>query len=138
MSPADKERLRELYRRESRSLLQYVLGASPYAAGTDRKLLDEVTRIGNEESDTIRELHDFLASHRVTPPHLGAFPVAFMDLNFVSIRFLLPKLITEQRRDLTALEADHAETTDPAGRELVQRLVELHRRHLKELEGLTA
>lgn len=136
MSPADAERLQEVFRREYRSLLQYVREASPYAAGADRKLLDEVRRVAAEESDALAGFGDFLASHHVPAPYLGSFPMAFTDLNFVAIRFLLPKLVAEQRQDLAKLEADAAALTDPAARSAVQRLVELHRRHLTELEAL--
>lgn len=136
MIPADVEQLQGLFRREYRSLLQYTREASPYAAGPDRKLLDEVLRVAAEESGALAGFGDFLASHHVPAPYLGSFPMAFTDLNFVNIRFLLPKLAAEQKQDLAKLEADTAALTDPAARTAVQRLVELHRRHLTELEAL--
>jgi hypothetical protein len=136
MSPVDSRRLQELFRRESRSLLQYALGASPYAAGDDRKVREDVKRIAQEEGEALERLGEFLVESRITLPYLGSFPVAFTDLNFVHIRHLLPKLIDEQKRDLSALEADLAAAADPAARSEIDRLVELHRRHLKELESL--
>ena len=136
MSPVESRRLEELFRRESRSLLQYALGAAPYAAGDDRKVREDVKRIAQEEGEALGCFGEFLAESRITLPYLGSFPVAFTDLNFVHIRHLLPKLIEEQRRDLAALEADLAAVTDPAAQSEVDRLIELHRRHLKELESL--
>lgn len=136
MSPVEQRRLQELFRRESRSLLQYSLGASPYAAGDDRKVRDDVKRIAEEDVEALARLSEFLAESRITPPYLGSFPVAFTDLNFVHIRHLLTKLVEEQSRDLAALEADRAAMTDSAAQAEIDRLIELHRRHLKELESL--
>ena len=136
MSRTDAERLQEVFRREYRSLLQYAREASPYAAGPDRKLLDEVLRVAAEESDALAGFGDFLAGRHVPAPYLGSFPMAFTDLNFVGIRFLLPKLAAEQKQDLAKLETDAAAQSDPAARTAVQRLVDLHRRHLTELEAL--
>jgi hypothetical protein len=115
--------------------LQYVREASPYA-GADRPLLDAVMRVAGEESAALAAFGDFLSSIRVPLPYLGSFPVAFTDLNFVAIRSLVPKLVAEQKQDLAKLEADAAALSDPAARTAVERLVEVHRRHLKELEAL--
>ena len=136
MSPADAQRVQDVFRRESRSLVQYVRGAALYAAGTDRKLLDGVNRVADEGAAAIGALGEFLDRSRVTPPPLGSFPAVFTDLNFVAVRFLLPRLVAEQRRDLAALEADRAATANPAAAAEVGKLVELHRRHLAELEAL--
>jgi hypothetical protein len=136
MSPADEARVQEVFRRESRSLLQYARDAALYAAGADRKLRDDVIRVAGEEAAAIRGFGEFLAANRVVLPYLGSYPVVFTDLNFVSVRFMLPKLVEEQKRDLAALEADAATLTDPAAQSTVLHLAELHRRHLAELESL--
>lgn len=136
MSRDDQRRLQELVRRESRSLLQYVRGASPYAAGDDRKIRDDVMRIAEEESLALDRFSEFLADSRVTPPQLGSFPIVFTDLNFVRIRHLVPKLIAEQRRDITSIEADRGAVADATAGAEIERMIELHRRHLKELESL--
>ena len=131
MSPLDAQRLQEVYRREYRSLLQYIREASPYAAGPDRLLRDAVLRIAKEEATALESFGEVLESLRVSLPYLGSFPVAFTDLNFVTIRHLIPKLIAEQKRDIAKLEAEAVESGGT-----VQRLIEVHRRHLKELEAL--
>ncbi|MDB5310022.1 MAG: hypothetical protein JWO38_4224 [Gemmataceae bacterium] len=136
MSPADAHRLQDVFRRESRSLLQYVRGAAPYASGTDRKLLDAVQRVATEETAAIETLGEFLGARRVPLPYLGSFPVAFTDLNFVGIRYLIPKIIAEQKQDLAALEVDVGVLTDPDAGSAVRQLVDAHQRHLAELEQL--
>lgn len=135
MSPADAGRLQAAYRRENRSLLQYAREAALYA-GPDQKQLDTVLRIGDEELTAIGQFAAALDSRRVALPYPGSFPAAFTDLNFVSVRSVLPRLIEEQRRDLVALEADAAAVADPEAKAAVQSLAELHRRHLAELESL--
>jgi len=136
MTPADAARLREVYRRESRSLLRYVRGASPYTSLADRGVRDALFRVADESAAALDALGDYLERVRVDLPPLGSYPVAFTDLNFVAVRSLLPRVAAEQRLDLTALEADAAATTDPAARAAVGALADLHRRHSKELDAL--
>ena len=136
MNSPDSQRLQEVYRREFRSLLQYARGSAPYATGADRTILDSVMRIATEEATDLEAFGELLDKNRITLPYLGSYPMGFTDLNFVTIRHLLPKLIAEQKRDLAKLEAEIPEYTDVIARAAMQRLAELHRRHLKELEAL--
>lgn len=136
MSPVDAHRLQEIYRREYRSLSQYVREASPYAAGADRPIRDAVMRIATEETAALESFGKVLETLRVSLPYLGSFPVEFTDLNFVTIRHLLPKLIAEHKGDLVKLEVEILTCTDVIARAAVQRLAELQRRHLKEMEAL--
>ena len=132
MSPIEAQRLQEVYRREYRSLLQYIREASPYAAGPDRLLRDAVLRIAKEEATALESFGAVLETLRVSLPYLGSFPVAFTDLNFVTIRHLIPKLIAEQKRDIAKLEAEV-----PFAQAAIRTLIEVHTRHLKELESLS-
>lgn len=135
MTPTDAALLQGLYRKEHRSLLQYARDASPYAAGADRKVLDAVLRVAGEEADALDAFANFIDDARVPLPYSGSYPVAFTDLNFVTIRSLLPRLVVSQRADLAALESARDRLADLAARAAVQTLVDLHRRHLGELEG---
>jgi hypothetical protein len=136
MTPADERRLQETYRREYRSLLQYVREASPYANAADRPLRDAVLRIATDEGDALTRFGDVLEDSRITLPYLGSFPVAFTDLNFVTIRHLLPKLVAEQKQDIAWLESQVPACEDVTARAAIQRLVDLHKTHSKELESL--
>jgi hypothetical protein len=136
MNPADAHRLQEIYRREYRSLLQYAREASPYVARSDRPVLDAVKRITTEETTVLEAFGEFLEEQRVTHPYLGSFPMQYTDLNFVAIRYLVPKLVADQRIDLAKLEADRTATADAPAQAAIERLVEVHRRHLKELESI--
>ena len=138
MDSAEMKRLQDILRRESRSLLQYVRESAPYAIGPDRKLLAEVQRIAEEESIALDQFADFLTQNRVPLPYMGSFPMGFTDFNYVAIRYLLPKLVSEQRQDLAALEASASALNEATGRTAMSTLIELHRRHLKELEATSA
>lgn len=138
MSPADEQRLREAYRRESRSLLQYAGQAELYAGGADRKLLDAVRRVAAEDADLLRGFADTLSRLRVTPPHLGAFPMGFTDLNFVAVRWLLPRLAADRRRAAADLTADRDAVADPAARAALAALADAAGRHRTECESLVS
>ncbi|MBX9582209.1 MAG: hypothetical protein K2X87_18035 [Gemmataceae bacterium] len=136
LTPADEHRLREAYRRESRSLLQYAGQAELYAGGADRKVLDAVRRVAAEDAEHLRGFADILGQMRVAPPHPGAFPVGFTDLNFVAARWLLPKLAADRRRAAADLTADRDAVADPAAKAAFEALADMARRHLAELESL--
>jgi hypothetical protein len=136
MTPADSRLIQEIYRREYRSLLQYSREAAPYTSLADRPLRDGILRIVKEERDELDAFGEWMESLRVPRSYLGSFPVAYTDLNFVTVRHLLPKLVAEQQRDTQSLKADAAACSDDASRSAIQRLIELHTRHLKELESL--
>ena len=55
-----------------------------------------------------------------------------------ALHHLLPRLVAEQRAALAALEADFDRVADPEAQEHLGRLLHLKRRHLPELESLTA
>jgi len=136
MTPADIGLLQEAYRRERRSLLQYVREAAPYATAADRPLRDRILQLSDDESKHLDAFAERLDAHRVPLPHLGSFNVAFTDLNFVTVRHLLPKLIAELKSDLTKLEVDAAACSDVVAKAAIEGLAGVHRQHLKELESL--
>ena len=136
MTPAEMQLLQDAYRRECRSLLQYVREASPYTSAADRPIRDRILHLADDELEHLEAFAERLESHRVPVPHLGSFPVAFTDLNFVAVRHLVPKLLVEQKADVAKLEADAAACTDVVAKAAIEALVGVHRGHLKELESL--
>jgi hypothetical protein len=91
-----------------------------------------------EERDATAELARFLIRQRVTPPYLGAYPMSFTTLNFVSLDSLVPRLIQHQRRGIATLESELGQIRDPDSRALVDQLLEMKQRHLKVLEAVSA
>ena len=77
-----------------------------------------------------------LIRHRLSPPYLGAYPMAFTSFNYLAIDRLLALLAEHQRREIGLLEADLRELTDDESRGVVRHLLELKTANLKKLEAL--
>src|SRR5262245_5467895 len=134
---ATQTRLQELFRRENRSLLQYAREASLWSSDRDRSVADRVQELAGVEFRALETLAEFLEAEHVPLPYLGAYPTRFTDFNFVAVRALLPRLIEDQRRRVTALEQDAASTRAKA-HEAVTKLLDVERNVLAELVKLGA
>jgi hypothetical protein len=132
----DAARLGAAIRREGRSLLQYVSEAYPWTKAAGDATPDKVRDLAREERDALAVLTKFLARRRHSVPYLGAFPMSFTTMNFVSLDYLLPRLTESAARSVAALEGDRAALTDADAKAELDRLIELKRRHLKALEAL--
>jgi hypothetical protein len=133
---SDQELLRQIVRREGRSLLQYIGQAFPWTPPGQE---DEVTAIrimAAEEQDELSGLVRFMTKNRIIPPYLGAYPTAFTSMNFTSIDFLLPVLIQAQHDGIKALEADTARLADLDARGEVAALLDQKKRHLDDFTRL--
>lgn len=136
-TPPTSAVLQGLFRRESRSLLQYVREAYPWTRADEQPVLDELQKLITEEEQSTAALAEFLLRHHINLPYLGAYP-DYTTVNYVGLDFLLPRLVNEQRRSLAALEADLGLLTDPDARQAVGQVLEMKRRHLHKLEELAA
>jgi len=135
LDTAAETHLQSIFRRENRSLLQYVRQASPWAGPSDRDRLQRVYELADAELDALGELAAFLETHHMPLPSLGAFPTEFTDHNFIALRKSLPLLIDDHRRGVDQLQQDCAALAGPA-RAVAERLLEAKRKHLAELESL--
>jgi hypothetical protein len=136
IDPRDAGILEAMIRRESRSLLQYVGEAFPWVRSGTEEELTRLRQILREDSAAIAALARFLTRRRHTAPFLGPYPMAFTTLNFVSLDYLVPRLIDEQGQHIAALERDRAALTDADAKAEVNRLLEVKRQHLQDLEAL--
>lgn len=123
-------------RRETRSLLQYLEDAFPYTAPEEQGVWNQLHRLVAEQRDAIMALIQLLARHHVAPPYVGSFPEPFTALNFVSLDFLLPRLVEDTEKSLAVLTADLGRLTAPPP--ALENLLALKRRHLDALKGLAA
>ena len=130
------EVLQGIFRRQGRSLLQYVADAFPWARNAEHESLGQLRTLIEEDRDANAALARFLLRNRIAPPYLGAYPMGFTTLNFVSLSSLIPRLIDEQRRSVTALEKDLTQIHDPQCRGVVEGILDVKRRHLKALEAM--
>jgi hypothetical protein len=130
--------LQDVLRRNSLALLQYIRDAFPWTRLEEQEAWPKLRQVVEEDAHGLAELAGFLTRRRVPLPYVGTFPADFTSINFVSLDFILPRLLEEQRREVAALGGDVARVTDPEAREQLGRLLDLKRRHLPVLEGLAA
>jgi hypothetical protein len=125
--------LQGIVRREGRSLLQYVSEAFPWTGPQEKEALPKILLMVKEESDGASSLVRLLVKKRATPPYLGAYPMTFTNLNYISLSHLLPLLIDYQRQRIADLETYLSRIADPDAAALVRRILDYKRRHLKTL-----
>lgn len=131
-----RDQLLEIVGRASRSLLQFVGEAFPWTTAEKSQAVDRLQRLVAEEAQATNALARFLQRQHVVVPTLPPYPMAFTSLPFVSLDYLLPHLIAYQRKAVADLERDVRELGDADARAAVQTVLELKRRHLKQLEEL--
>ena len=90
IDPASQDRLREIVRRESRSLLQYSREVPLWAAPKDRPTLDRLHEIAQSERQATDALATWLQRHHAGILHLGAYASSYLSLNDVNFSRLLP------------------------------------------------
>ena len=128
--------LQDVIRREGRSFLQYAGESFPWSTSRDGAALDAIRKLIQEEQDGTAVLSRYLHKNHLTPPYLGAYPSYFTSYNYLSLDRLVPLLIDHQKSHIAALEDDLSGIPDGEARKQVQQLVEMKKRHLKELEAL--
>jgi hypothetical protein len=129
--------LQDIVRRESRSILTYVGEAFPWTNARDSTARSKLTEILDDEGEAVASLGRFLARRRAAVSFLGPYPESFTTLNFLALEHLLPRLVAYQRRSIAGLERDLARIGDAEAKAQVARLLEVKRRNLAVLEGLT-
>ena len=132
----DAGRLDEVVRRESRSLLQYLTDSYPWTRAGADEALGKVRELAHVERDAVGGLRRFLTRRQHVVPVMGSYPASFTTMNFVSLDYLAPRLIEDQRRLLAALERDRAALADAEARAELDRLLDVKRHHLHALEAL--
>ena len=129
-------RLQDIIRREGRSLLQYAVESCPWTnSGADARPA-VLLQAAQDEAEAGAELARLLARHRLTPPWLGAYPMAFTSFNYLALDRLVPLLVQHQLRGVAALEADLKQLDDKEVRDLVRHLLTVKQATLTKLEAL--
>jgi uncharacterized protein (TIGR04206 family) len=128
--------LQEAVRRESRSLLIYVGDAYPWTATRGGTTLAALQGVVKAEASAVTALGRYLVRRGVALPPLASYPTNFTSYNFIALDHLLPRLIEAERSSITALQRDVAALTDPEAKAQAQKLLDVKRRHLTQLEGL--
>ena len=135
--PQTQAILQGIVRRESRSLLSYIGDSFPWTTGAGGPALDTLGQVVRDECDAVSALGRYLIRQRAPVPYLGSYPANFTSMNFVSLEYLLPKLVQSQKELIAALEVDLRQVEAGEPRTQVEALLAVKRRTLATLEGLT-
>jgi hypothetical protein len=133
MDSVTKALLQDIVRREGRSLLQYVFEAFPWTGASERNALGKIETIVKEEQQGAAALISLLFKKHMTPPYLGAYPMTFTNLNYISLDHLLPLLIEYQRQRVGDLETYLTRIADRDAVAVVRQILDYKRRHLQTL-----
>jgi hypothetical protein len=131
-------RLQNLLRRQSRSFLRFVADAQPWATTEERALLDKLMKLIEDEAQGTTALAQFMLRQHIDLPYLGTYPESFTNMSFVSLDYLLPRLVEEEKHAVKELEADVRALQDQAARRLVQKLLDQKLKHVPILEGMVS
>ncbi len=137
IDPQTQAILQDIVRRESRSLLVYVGDAYPWTTSAGDRALAELRQVVHDETEAVAALGRFLVRRRGTLPFLGSYPVHFTSYNFVSLEFLLPRLVETEKELIAELEADLRRLAPGEAHSQVEALLLVKRRNLATLEGLS-
>jgi hypothetical protein len=130
--------LQEIFHRESRSLLQYLQESFPWTTAENQAAVAQVKKMSAEERDGAARVARFLRRHQIDLPYLGAFPMDFTNINFIGLDYAVPLLVKSERAAIAELEQDLKLITDPGAQSLVQDILTVKQRHLKDLETLAS
>lgn len=138
MQPGRYDSLRQLIDLGASSLLQYVGEASPWypreAAGT----LDRIQALAAEERDEVARVTRWLQKKHERVPVLGSFPSHFTTMNFVTLDYLLPKLVADNQRETREVEHFLGQSTEEDVRSILQGFLDLKQKHGQALSELAS
>jgi hypothetical protein len=120
------------------SLLQYVADSCPWTNDQTRVEFAHVLTLADEERGAIGRLIRFLQKKHVRPLLLGSYPAHFTLMNFVTVDFLVPKLIEENEKQVADIEKCHAAAHHEEVRTAIEQYLDVKRRHLQTLKDSQA
>ena len=118
--------LERTFRRECRSLTQYVGESWPWTHRSDREAQELVHSIMADERRWAEQLAALIAE-RGGVPRMGSYPVEFTNsnLHYVALDYMLRRLAEYLEHNIAALRADLAGATgDPALQTLLGQMIE--------------
>ena len=131
-----RDALSAIIRRESLSMLSYVGDAYPWTTARGHHALDRLQKIVRTHREAVVALGRFLVRRQVPLPYIGNFPSNFTTINFLSLDYLIPKLIESEKQSIADLERNLRSIHHGEARAEVEKLLAVKREHLKQLEAL--
>lgn len=130
-------KLNELLISISRSLLQYVGHSCSWTSRADASLADEFSSIVATQQEHVADLSELLVERRWTID-FGGFPAEYTDLHFLSLKYLLKKIVENQHHIVAELdEASHTSVDDPEAASLIDEILASERELTDRLNSLS-
>lgn len=126
----------DVVRHCGRSMLQYVSESVPWTTGDSEATWERVLQLVQEEREISEKATRMLRNRRITPPYLGAFPMQFMTINYMSVAHLLRLLAEAQKKWIAELEPRIAEVSDADAKGLAKEALATAKSHLQAIEEL--
>jgi hypothetical protein len=120
------------------SLLQYVGQSYPWSGDKSLLMRTKILAMAGEERDSAAQLVRILQKKHVPLRVKGGFPSHYTSGNFVSIDYLLPKLIAEHVKEVAEIERELPKVADEEARVLAQAYLDMKRGHLQALQESAA
>ena len=130
--------LHRLIALEGRSLLQYVSDSSPWTSGKTQGALKEIFILAKEEQEAVSKLMGYLQKIHVRRMVLDSYPASYTMMNFVTVDFLLPRLIADNEIQVAEIERRLASVADEKIRSMIQGHLDMKGRHLQTFKDLSA
>ncbi|MCA9100770.1 MAG: hypothetical protein KDA63_06465 [Planctomycetales bacterium] len=138
MTQAAANTLNRLLLIEYRSLPMFVAETSPWRGPGAEKAAETIENITLDQREYTARLVQMI-QQLGDRPEFGSYPIAFTDMQMLSVDYLLIELVQRQRRIVPAVEACVAALeTGTAARALAEEILGSEKAHLEALEELVA
>lgn len=138
IDPGMANLLQGIVRREGRSVLIYVGDSFPWATARENAALTRLQSLIGAEKQAVNNIAVFLQRHRMPLTFHGSYPASFTSINFLALKYILPRLVAYERESIPVLEGDLVRLGDADARAVVEKLLAVKRRNLATLEEMTA
>ncbi len=137
MDAASRDSFRRLIALGASSLLQYVSESAPWSVDAAHAALDQIQALAAEDRAEIARFTRWLQKKHERVPLLYSYPSHFTTMNFVSLDYLLPKLLAENTSQVVAIKHLSSAMDDAEAGPLAAGYLEMKKRHLETLRELT-
>lgn len=121
-----------------RSLLQYADECWPWVGTSEADVQTAFRQLAALQRQEIAAISELLDQRRWTID-FGGYPTDFTDLHFVSLDFLLSRIVASEQAIVADLEdAVHACDDDPAAVDVLQEVLTTERKILERLKSVMA
>ncbi len=128
--------LGRLYELQTFAMPRFVLGASPFVAPGDEPLLDVLRQVIVQQEHMAEQLAEAILLRGGTVPK-GTYPMRYTSLHDMELRYLLPRLVEEQRAVVSFIdELAHSLREDKPAQRLAQKVRRNETAHLRLFEEL--